>query len=302
MRTGCAVFLAALVGAWFPATSGAQVLDEGLIFHPVAPCRVFDTRPGQGGPGPLAPGVPFPFHIVGSTSNFGAQGGNTGGCSVPGYLGSTPRVKAAMLNFVAVNPQGAGNLRAWPADQAVPNASIINYTTATNIANGVIVPVSQDAQEGQDIMLRADGAGTNVLADVLGYFVLPDLGSANRGSFAPNPDPGQIYMFGSGADPDITPATNQTCMVTVNVGLSRLANIRAQATVHTALWNITDNIRRADDLGDNYLTTDLPRASASATHVWTLEANKAYRLGCAPNLLERWPLATFFCNVSWSCR
>jgi hypothetical protein len=76
-----------------------------------------------------------------------------------------------VFNFVAVSPQGAGNLRAWPADQMAPNASVLNYAQVTglNIANGLVVGVRQDT-EGNDISIRADVSGTHVVVDVVGYF------------------------------------------------------------------------------------------------------------------------------------
>jgi len=95
-----------------------------------------------------------------------------------------------MLNFVAVTPQGPGDLRAWPSDQAIPSTSIINYTPGVTIANGIVIPVRQD-QEGGDIALYAEVSGTHVLADVVGYFSSrsPTQGSDNLslGTGAGNP-------------------------------------------------------------------------------------------------------------------
>jgi hypothetical protein len=148
----------------------AQPLSGKLTFTAVQPCRVFDTRAQAAGP--LAPGVARAFHVVGATNDFTGQGGQAGGCGIPGYSAGAPRVQAVMFNFVAVGPSGAGNLRAWPSDQGVPNASIINYDALglLNIANGIALPVSQDAVEGDDLTLRADVAGAHVLADVVGFF------------------------------------------------------------------------------------------------------------------------------------
>ena len=164
-----AVSLLALLGALATAgAAGAQVLAGELLYTSVQPCRIIDTRLAGGA---LAANSQRSFHVVG-TQNFLAQGGKGGGCSVPGFSGGSPRAVAAMINFIAVNPQGAGNLRAWAADALqVPNSSILNYANVPglNIANGVVVPLRQDV-EGGDIKIQADVSGTHVVADVIGFF------------------------------------------------------------------------------------------------------------------------------------
>src|SRR2546426_543186 len=86
-------------------------------------------------------------------------------------------VRVASLAALA-SASGAGNLRAWPADQTMPNASVLNYAKvldqtsglSLNLANGIVIPVSQDAVEGSDISIRASNSGTDVVVDVVGYF------------------------------------------------------------------------------------------------------------------------------------
>jgi len=163
----------------------AQVLSPNLLFTSLQPCRLIDTRLVGG---PLAPGEPRTFNIVGveAAGSLAGQGGNPNGCPVPGYFvfmgsSSPPRVQAVLLNVVAVGPAGPGDLRAWPTDRAAPNASILNYSSVPglNLANAVVLPVRQD-QQGGDITLQADISGTHVVADVLGYF------SADSDSVAEN--------------------------------------------------------------------------------------------------------------------
>jgi hypothetical protein len=142
---------------------------QQLVYTSINPCRIVDTRPT--GAGALVPGAVRTFHVVGAASDFTAQGGAAGGCGIPGFAGNVPQTTAVVFNFVAVNPAGPGNLRAWATDQAVPNSSIINYTQVTglNLANAIIVPVRQDS-EGNDLSVRADVSGTHVVVDVVGYF------------------------------------------------------------------------------------------------------------------------------------
>jgi hypothetical protein len=138
-----------------------------LVYTPVPPCRILDTR--QAG-GVLPVGAPRDFRVTGVGLDI--QGGNVNGCDVP--FGPAT---SAIINFVAVNPVGAGNLRAWayrtpPA--APPAASILNYTSGFNIANGIAVPLCDVSEAGQtcpaDLRLQADVSGAHLVADVVGYF------------------------------------------------------------------------------------------------------------------------------------
>ena len=149
---------------------GAQ-LGSTAVYTAIPPCRIVDTRFAPSG-APLAANVTRAIHVVGSASLAG-QGGSASGCGIPGYGGlptpSHPRVQAVMMNFIAVAPAGAGHLLAWASD-APPNASVLNYRAGITIANGVVVPLDQDATPGADLLVRAEVAATHLVIDVLGYF------------------------------------------------------------------------------------------------------------------------------------
>jgi hypothetical protein len=187
-----AILLLALAAAAAPESRAQTASNQ--VYQAIPPCRLADTRvaiPAS----PLAPNVSRAFHVVGGAS-LAAQGGSASGCGVPGYGGlptpSHPRVQAVMLNFTAVAPQGAGNLRAW-ASGPPPNASVLNYVAASTVANGVVVPLDQDATPGADLLVRADVAATHLVIDVLGYFSeRPPLAGEGRGA----------AVWGSGPNPD----------------------------------------------------------------------------------------------------
>jgi hypothetical protein len=160
-----ALVVTALLAAAAPGL--AQQQAQNLVYTAVAPCRVADTRLAVAGA--LVAGVTRTFHVVGATNDFGAQGGTVGGCGLPGYLAGQPRITAVMFNFVAVGAVGDGHLTAWGFG-AAPLSSVINYTSATTVANGVVVPVDQDATEGADLRVLAAVSSTHVVIDVLGYF------------------------------------------------------------------------------------------------------------------------------------
>jgi hypothetical protein len=164
-----------------PSALGGGAAD--LVYTPVAPCRIIDTRVAGG---VLMPGLARNFFVAGDDF-FPLQGGTDGGCGVP----SGPAT-AAIINFVAVQPAGPGNLRAWAFGGTVPNASVINYASVAglNIANGVAVPLCDQALTAcgpGDLTVRADASATHLVADVVGYFRAVEFHSSSVNSIV-DPD------------------------------------------------------------------------------------------------------------------
>ena len=153
-----------------PQTKNLGDTTDDMVYTPMSPCRIFDSRAGSGlqgaGTGPIA---------AGTTVAIDVAGGAASSCGVP-----FPTAKAAVLNFIAVAPSGAGDLRAWPWDSsspAPPKSSVLNYSNVggLNIANGLVVPQCNTATAtggtcSKDLFLRPDSAATHVVIDVLGYF------------------------------------------------------------------------------------------------------------------------------------
>ena len=143
------------------------------MYTPVTPCRIINTIVAGG---PIAAGGTRSFRVTGS--GFAGQGGVAGSCGVP--VGAA----GAVINFVAVGPTGAGDLRYTPFGTPVPTASFINYVNSgipnDNTANGMTFPICvAPAVCTQDFTIQADVSSTNVVADVQGYFrALPAAGRA----------------------------------------------------------------------------------------------------------------------------
>ena len=138
-----------------------------LVYNPVTPCRVIDTRVVGG---PLNNTT---RNFIVSGGPYTGQGGSSGSCGVP-----FPQATAVVVNFIAVDSTGPGDLRVFPFGAAVPLASILNYASTSfngglNIANGVPVPLCFNC--GFDITILAEGGSTQVVADVLGYFAPPSI-------------------------------------------------------------------------------------------------------------------------------
>jgi hypothetical protein len=145
-----------------PSDLGDSQAD--LVYTPVTPCRIIDTRLAGG---PIAGGTTRSFRVTGG--DLSSQGGSPTGCGIPSGAAT-----AAVVNFIAVNPAGPGDLRITPFGTPMPTASILNYAAVTglNIANGPTVAICDLAVApcSSDFTIQADGAATQVVADVQGYF------------------------------------------------------------------------------------------------------------------------------------
>src|SRR5215213_10219082 len=140
--------------------------ESDLLFVPLPPCRVIDTRLGGG---IMVAGTTRAFRVAGTTG-FEAQGGKSGGCGVP-IGASTPQAAAVMINLVAIDVAGKGNLAAWEFGQPEPLASSINFQKIDmNIANGLIVPIAGVSSQSADLNVKANFNNAHLVADVTGYF------------------------------------------------------------------------------------------------------------------------------------
>src|ERR1039458_4171711 len=95
-----------------------------LQFVPLSqPCRAVDTRPGQGGGGPIQGGTFQNFPISGA-----------------GSCGTLASAAAYSMN-VSVVPQGyLGYLTVWPTGQTQPLVSTLNSLDGRIKANAAIIP------------------------------------------------------------------------------------------------------------------------------------------------------------------
>ena len=137
-----------------PMTVTANFSDP-LRFYPIAPCRLVDTRVGQGKSGAFGPPALAAF----TDRNFPLL---SGGCSIPSTA------QAYSLNFTVVPDGPLGFLSAWPTGDAYPGVSTLNSIDGSVIANAAIVP----AGTGGSITVVA-GDPTDLIIDINGYFAPP---------------------------------------------------------------------------------------------------------------------------------
>ncbi|MCB0977641.1 MAG: hypothetical protein KDB02_09300 [Acidimicrobiales bacterium] len=148
-----------------PARPAAADVSSSAVFVSIEPCRLVDTRL-QGSP---VGGIPRTFRVAGTSGapgEYAAQGGHDGGCGVPD---DATAIKASIS---AVDPAGAGFLRAWPAGTTPPNATFLNYSTDSTTNSGALA-IATDPTSA-DLTVKAFNGTTDLVIDVQGYFVQPD--------------------------------------------------------------------------------------------------------------------------------
>src|SRR5688500_18140229 len=101
--------------------------DNDMVFVSVNPCVIFDTRPAFSTAGAFGAEETRSYYIAGTIADFGAQGGSAGGCGVPGWSGGAPVAQAVFMNYVAIEPQGAGQIKSWDFDETVHEQGSLIY-------------------------------------------------------------------------------------------------------------------------------------------------------------------------------
>jgi Ca2+-binding RTX toxin-like protein len=131
------------VNGWFAPDSG---------LHPVAPTRMFDTRPGSGGALDVAK------HKVGDGAVLDV--------AVDGLFGTSAvgQVAAVSLNVTVDGPQRPGYVTVFPCG-SVPGVSSVNFIAGRTVANAVTAPVSASGH-----VCFYSSAPTDVVVDVNGWF------------------------------------------------------------------------------------------------------------------------------------
>ena len=134
------------INGYFGGT--ATGTSGGLLFYPVPPCRIADTRAPVG---PLGGPSISPLE----TRDFNP----TGKCALP------PQAKAYAANVTILPRSTLGYLTLWPTDTAQPLASTLNALDGAITANGAILPA---AAVGSISLFSTDWI--DLILDVSGFF------------------------------------------------------------------------------------------------------------------------------------
>ena len=130
------------------AGADTSCLIPGTGYHPLTPERILDSRDGTGGfSTPWGPGATREVQVTG--------------------VGGVPEEAAAVvLNVTVTGGSAASHLTVWPAGEARPVASNLNWPTGDTRPNLVSVMVGEDGE-----VSMFNNAGTvEVIVDVVGWY------------------------------------------------------------------------------------------------------------------------------------
>ncbi len=137
---------------------------DSLVYVPIAPCRVVDTRGAGARTGVIAAGTSRLFDLEAEAFTVGQGVSGTPCTGLPSYS-----YYAWAVNVTAVGYSGNGWLTIWPAGGTEPTASVINYGSAPYaIANAMNLTGCYGCAD--DIRVKASSAATHVIIDVVGYY------------------------------------------------------------------------------------------------------------------------------------
>lgn len=119
-------------------------------FSALAPSRLLDTRPSQGGAGTVAAGAQIDLQVSGR-----------GGVPLDG-------VGAVMLNVTVVDPKGAGYASVYPSGGTPPLSSNLNFVAGQVVPNLVLAKLGTG---GKVTILNGSSGPTHFVVDVAGYYV-----------------------------------------------------------------------------------------------------------------------------------
>jgi uncharacterized repeat protein (TIGR01451 family) len=128
------------------SASWTTAVSTGESFYTLSPCRLVDTR---GGDGPILAG--------GQDRTFALSGR----CGVP------PTARALALNVTVTGPTAPGNVRLWPAGTPLPLTSTVNFGPGQTRANNAVFELGTSG--ALNARLSSTGQAHLVL-DVSGYF------------------------------------------------------------------------------------------------------------------------------------
>jgi hypothetical protein len=159
-RRTALLVVAAMLAVSVPITFESPRILAATItskLEAVAPCRVADSRNGTG---------------------FAAIAADRIRITMIGRCGVPADATAVAVTVTATQSQAAGFLTAWPAGQAVPDASTVNYGAFEDRANGAIVKLGDEG--AIDVRGSAPAA---IIVDVNGWF--RPATSATAGRYVP---------------------------------------------------------------------------------------------------------------------
>jgi hypothetical protein len=134
-----------------------------MVYTPIQPCRVVDTR--FTGAGPIATSGTRSFRAAGA-ANYTSQGGSATNCGMNGQIPG-----AVVLNVTAVFPTGPGHAIVYPFGSAQPTTASVNFVAGAIVNNSIITQVPDPAGASDFTIFTT--AQADYVVDIVGYFDSP---------------------------------------------------------------------------------------------------------------------------------
>lgn len=178
------------------AFSSSQARED-LIYVAVEPCRIVDTRQGNGLP--IAQNQHINFLVAGTDSELFDQGGSqSGGCAAPKEGQEPVAIAAYVIAVPAATSIGNGVLTAYPSDQPQPpagSASTVNFIKDQALGNttNITLCTPDDCPADGQFAILSRNTDEHVVVDVQGYYYpLPEDGYARRAELRNANSPGPL--------------------------------------------------------------------------------------------------------------
>ena len=158
------------VATLLAAANFSVTAQENLVYVPVDPCRIVDTRKTGGD---LTDGEERDFKVSG---NVATQGGDAGGCPDPkDGTGVEPLAVSAYVVAVPASGSSQGNLSAYPSDAPLTTegAVVINFPAGQVLGNTTTIGLCDPATcppSGEEFTILVQKSNQHVVIDIQGYF------------------------------------------------------------------------------------------------------------------------------------
>ncbi len=129
---------------------GYFTTGSGDLFHPLPPSRILDSRPGS--------------QVASYATPWGA--GTARSLQLAGAGGPLPTAQAVLMNVTVTDTTASSFLSIWPADEARPLVSSLNWAAGQTTPNAVTVKVGA---AGDDDIYNLTGT-VDVIADLSGWY------------------------------------------------------------------------------------------------------------------------------------
>ncbi len=151
-----------------PATAPSLYAD--LAFTALTPCRLYDSRPSQGGTGTWSASSINTIN-VGPYLSYSFQGGSPTDCGMSSLVGSG-KIAAIMASVATTSQVGSGYLTffAHGAPNPFPTTITQSFQAGSVQTSFVVIPTDMVGSVASDAYTTQQ---THVIIDVLGYFAQP---------------------------------------------------------------------------------------------------------------------------------